>query len=156
VTSSGDIEADGTLTSPAADLAESVPTVGASYGYRPGDVLVLAREQPGHVDRSSEPYSRLVAGVYATKPGVLLGSAVGANHAERIPMGVVGIIPTRVSLEGGAIEVGDLLVTSSTPGHAMKAELSNPDRLIGAILGKAMEPFSGSETGLISVLVSVK
>jgi hypothetical protein len=150
------VEADGTYTSPAADLAESIPTVNGADEYDPGDVLVLSPEQPGHVDRSSEPYSRLVAGVYATKPGVLLGRPVGSSNEQRIPMGVVGIIPTRVSLEGGVIEVGDLLVTGSTPGHAMKADLSDLDRLIGAILGKAMEPFSESETGMINVLVSVK
>jgi hypothetical protein len=49
---------------------------------------------------------------------------------------------------------GDLLVTSSTPGHAVKAD---PGRLgSGMVLGKALELFEGSGAGVIKVLVSVK
>jgi hypothetical protein len=39
---------------------------------------------------------------------------------QEVPMAVVGIVPCKVSAENGAIEVGDLLVASFTPGHAMK------------------------------------
>jgi len=38
----------------------------------------------------------------------------------------------------GAIEVGDLLTTSPTPGHAMKAD--DPMKAFGAVIGKALRP----------------
>ena len=71
-------------------------------------------------------------------------------------MDMIGVIPTKVSGENGPISVGDLLVTSDTPGHAMRADFSDPVRLIGAVIGKAMEPFEGPGTGKIKVLVNVK
>ena len=52
------------------------------------------------------------------------------------------------------IEPGDLLTTSSTPGHAMKAE--DRRRAHGAILGKAMEPLKRGERGMILVLVTLQ
>jgi hypothetical protein len=71
-----------------------------------------------------------------------------------VPMGVIGVLPTKVCLEGGAINRGDLLVTSSTQGVAMKAD---PKKVqIGQVLGKALQPFNESGVGKINVLVSVK
>jgi len=73
---------------------------------------------------------------------------------EMVPMGVIGVIPTKVCLEGGVIMRGDLLVTSSTPGVAMKAD---PKKVqIGQVLGKALQPYNENEVGKINVLVSVK
>ena len=69
-------------------------------------------------------------------------------------MGVVGVIPTKVCLEGGAIERGDMLVTSSIPGVAMKAD---PDKVkVGQVLGKALQGFNSETIGKIKVLVNVK
>lgn len=48
---------------------------------------------------------------------------------------------------------GDLLTTSGTPGHAMKA--ANPAQAQGAILGKAMTPLEEG-CGLVLVLVSLQ
>jgi hypothetical protein len=54
---------------------------------------------------------------------------------------------------GGAIEPGDLLTTSATPGHAMKAaDLSAAQ---GAVLGKAMTALPDGR-GLVLVLVSLQ
>jgi hypothetical protein len=67
----------------------------------------------------------------------------------------------RVKADGsyGAIKVGDLLTTSATSGHAMKArpisisgvEIYRP----GTIIGKALEPLN-SGTGLIEVFVTLQ
>jgi hypothetical protein len=82
------------------------------------------------------------------------------NLDELIPMGVIGVIPTKVCLENGPIKRGDLLVTSSKQGHAMKAMPVNVGGVLiypaGAILGKALENFDRQENGLIKVLVNVK
>jgi len=52
-----------------------------------------------------------------------------------------------------SVEVGDLLTTSSTFGHAMKA--TDPLRAFGAVIGKALRPFSGG-TGMIPILVALQ
>jgi hypothetical protein len=53
-----------------ADLAEAFETEGLIQTYEPGDVLVISVKSDRKVEKSYEAYSALVAGVYATKPGV--------------------------------------------------------------------------------------
>lgn len=138
-----------------ADVAEAFEVEGAVHAYEPGDVLVISTRTDRTVERSREPYSTLVAGVYSTKAGVLLTERNADDaHEDTVPLGIVGVIPTKVSAENGPIRRGDLLVTSSLPGHAMKG--TDQSRLVGAVLGKALENFDGQGTGVIRVLVSVK
>ena len=74
-------------------------------------------------------------------------------------MAMLGIVPTKVTAANGPIQVGDLLVTSSLPGHAMKAlpEMINGIAIYptGAILGKALEPLQHG-TGVIKVMVTLR
>jgi hypothetical protein len=139
-----------------ADVAELFDVEGSRNEYEPGDVLIISESTDRTVTKSSSPYSTLVAGVYATKPGIYLTEQNAEKDAlqSMVPMGVIGIIPTKVCLEGGAIKRGDLLVTSSTSGVAMKAD---PDKVkIGQVLGKALQDYNGTGIGKINVLVSVK
>ena len=62
-------------------------------------------------------------------------------------------MPTKVSAENGPIRRGDLLVTSSTPGYAMKG--TDHSRMLGAVIGKAMGSLN-SGTGVVEVLVSLQ
>src|SRR6266568_3739445 len=104
------------------DYAESVDVSGDRKHYEPGDVMVIDPDQPGKFLKSAEPYSTGVTGVFATKPGVIgrrQTTDLKASTTE-VPMAMIGIVPTRVSAENGPIKPGDLLVTSSTPGYAMK------------------------------------
>ncbi|MGE7778300.1 beta strand repeat-containing protein [Chitinophaga sp. NPDC101104] len=137
-----------------ADIAEAFDVHGDLNTYETGDVLVISKSKDRMVEKSAQPYSTLVAGVYATKPGVLLTEQEGTDEVEgQVPMGVVGVIPTKVCDEGGPISRGDLLVTSSRPGYAMKAD---PDKVkTGQVLGKALQELA-SGTGKIKVLVNVK
>jgi hypothetical protein len=139
-----------------ADLAEFFDVEGTKAQYEPGDVLIISQNSDRKVEKSAAPYSTLVAGVYATKPGLMLTekNAEQDQLDDMVPMGVIGVIPTKVCGEGGAIRRGDLLVTSSTPGVAMKADLDKVK--VGQVLGKALQDFSGTGTGMINVLVSVK
>jgi hypothetical protein len=68
-------------------------------------------------------------------------------------MAVVGIVPAKVSAQNGAIEAGDLLVSSSTPGVAMKG--TDRNRMLGAIVGKAMGTLNSGK-GVIEVLVTLQ
>ena len=138
-----------------ADVAEAFDVTGNIQQYETGDVLVISTDKDRSVEKSSGAYSTLVAGVYATKPGVLLTEEnIETDISDKVPMGVVGVIPTKVCLEGGEIKRGDMLVTSSTPGVAMKADLDKVKP--GQVIGKALENFNSSSTGKIKVLVSVK
>ncbi len=137
-----------------ADVAESFEVEGAKNTYETGDVLVISTSSDRKVEKSSEAYSSLVAGVYATKPGVLLTpESIDTDISHQVPMGVIGVIPTKVCNEGGAIKRGDLLVTSSKSGYAMKADRSKLQ--IGQAIGKALQDFDGTE-GKIEVLVSIR
>jgi len=146
---------NGGTQSSGADVAEAFDVSGSISQYEPGDVLVIAVDADRTVERSAEAYSTLVAGVYATRPGVLLTEEhIETDLSDKVPMGVIGVIPTKVCAENGAIRRGDLLVTSSVPGHAMKAD---PDKVRpGQIIGKALESFEGQGKGKIKVLVNVK
>ncbi|MGO9273231.1 MAG: hypothetical protein ACLQOO_23845 [Terriglobia bacterium] len=65
----------------------------------------------------------------------------------------LNIVPCKVTAENGTIEEGDLLVTSSRPGYAMKG--TDRQRLVGAVVGKALEPLPKG-TGVIQVLVTLQ
>lgn len=137
-----------------ADVAESFAVSGQRDTYEPGDVLVIATHSDRMMEKSTEPYSTLVAGVFATKPGMLLTEKnVDADLSDEVPMGVIGVIPTKVCNENGMIHRGDLLVTSSKPGYAMKADIDKVKP--GQVIGKALAEFDGA-AGKINVLVNVK
>lgn len=138
-----------------ADVAEAFDVAGDVKTYEPGDVLMIATDGERTVEKSNGAYSNLVLGVYATKPGVLLTEeGVDSDLKGKVPMGVIGVIPTKVCLEGGAIKKGDLLVTSSIPGVAMKADLNllKP----GQAIGKALQDYNTEGVAKIKVLVSIK
>jgi hypothetical protein len=83
-----------------------------------------------------------------------------------------GRVPVNVCGENGDIKPGDYLTSSSLPGVAMKWTildvntakdfdelkkiLSENEKRRNAIIGKAVESFSGSGTGKIKVLISLQ
>jgi hypothetical protein len=151
----GTVYANGGVQTGGADFAESIAIRGDRHSYEPGDVLAIDEETDRQAKLSDEPYSTRVIGIYSTKPGTL--SSVhpmdAAEFAREIPVAVVGIVPCKVTAANGAIRRGDLLVSSSLPGYAMKAT----DRTLtaGAIVGKAMQELSAGE-GIIEVLVTLE
>jgi len=77
----------------------------------------------------------------------------GRPRFVRFAVAMIGTVYCKVDAHFGRIEVGDLLTTSDTPGHAMKA--ADPSRAFGAIIGKALVPFTEGR-GLIPVLVALQ
>ena len=146
---------DGGTQTGGADFAESIAVRSERGSYEPGDVLVIDVSGRRRLTVSRRPYSRRVAGIYSTKPGVLATpySMNDPRGGEEVPLAIVGIVPCKVSTENGPISVGDLLVTSGTPGRAMKG--TDRSRMLGAVLGKALEPLHEG-TGVIQVLVSLE
>ena len=116
------------------------PTMVVSEAVETGDVLVLDLEQPGSVRRSFKAADTGVVGIVADG-----GQAAWRSEA---PVAVYGLATIRVDASYGAVLAGDLLTSSPTPGHAMRAVAAAP----GTVVGKALEPLE-TGTGLIRVLV---
>lgn len=126
-------------------------------GVEPGAVMAVAGPA-GRIAPSAGPYDRRVVGVISGAGGLRSGSVLGSREdgSSDLPVAVSGQVAVRVCLEGGAIEPGDLLVTSSRPGVAMRA--ADPDQAVGAVIGKALESFgSGQEKeGLVRMIVMLR
>ncbi|MGG9971992.1 hypothetical protein ACQ33O_09390 [Ferruginibacter sp. SUN002] len=156
IDATGKIFANGGFQASGADVAEYFEVEGAKVNYETGDVLVISQTSNRKIEKSSSAYSSLVAGVYATKPGLTLteNNSTDGDFETLVPMGVLGVIPTKVCTEGGEIKRGDILVTSSISGVAMKADISKV--LSWQIIGKALEEYSDKGIKKINVLVNVK
>lgn len=155
VDGNGTIFANGGFQPGGADFAESMAVSGDRNKYGAGDLLEIDTEGERKLVLSQSAYSTLVAGIYSTKPG-MLGSTRKADEPatqNEVPLAVVGIVPCKVSAENGAIRSGDLLVTSSLAGHAMKG--TDRNRMMGAVVGKALGSLELG-TGVIQVLVTLQ
>ena len=139
IDANGDVVINGTLTqNGSADFAERVAVDRAASEFAPGDVVVIDTTAERRFTLSSAPASTLVAGVVSSKPAILAGLSDASGDGWRkteIPMAMTGIVPCKVCDEGGSIRPGDLLVTSSTSGRAMRA---GPNPAPGTVLGKAL------------------
>ncbi|NCT68264.1 MAG: hypothetical protein GXC76_11585 [Rhodanobacteraceae bacterium] len=134
-----------------ADLAEFVPTSGALP--QAGDVVEIDPDQPDRFRLSSRAYSPLVAGVISTDPGVTMNARHGADQPTDGPaLALAGRVPVKVTGENGPIRIGDLLVSSSTPGHAMRAP---PTPVSGTVIGKALQAMDDA-SGTVLMLTMLR
>jgi hypothetical protein len=136
-----------------ADLAE--PFQMSEEQIPEGSVVIIDDANPGHLKQASQAYDTRVAGIVSGANGVKAGIAL---HQEGVLEGgqnvaLTGRVYVRADAAFGAIKPGDLLTTSDTPGHAMKA--SNSRQAQGAILGKAMSKLENGQ-GMVLVLVSLQ
>ena len=155
-----DIEAVGYIISdagyygPHKDIAENYIS---QMELNSGDVVCL-EAGTDMVIRSEIPDDPMVLGIVSSKPAFTLNSNLSRkNDIEKIyPIALSGRVPCKVIDEGGPIKRGDLLTSSSTSGHAMKAKpVRVGDQEIfrqGTIIGKALEPLESGK-GLIDVFV---
>lgn len=148
----GNILATGDIRLANADCAEDFDIVDADQ-VEPGSVMVLG--EGGKLSQSRLAYDKCVAGVISGagdyKPGIVLDK----QHAGqgRKPIGLVGKVYCKVDATYGAIDFGDLLTTSPTCGHAMKA--GDPVKAFGAVLGKALRSLSEGQS-LIPILIALQ
>jgi hypothetical protein len=153
VLNTGEVRSKVGFSAPTNDFAVTMPVEGDRAGYEPGDVLVASGSGSGAAERTSATYSPAVVGVYTAAPAFVGGRSVAADvRSGGVPVTILGIVACKVSAENGPIRPGDLLATSATPGHAMRAADSAPR---GTILGKALERLDEG-TGLIQVLVTLQ
>lgn len=148
----GNLTVDGNLAAKYQDVAEWVP---ASNALAAGTVVTLDPTKTNHVEASSKTYDTRVAGVISTQPGI----ALGTSGEGKVLVATTGRVRIKVDASAGAIEVGDLLVTSDLPGVAMKSKPVNVGGVEmhrpGTLIGKALEPLAKG-TGEILVLLSLQ
>jgi hypothetical protein len=160
-----DLEAEGTVwsrngyQSGPRDLAENHYS---DLDLSPGD-LVRLDENRDRIMLSERPNHEFVVGIVSTKPGFLLNANDNSKDTEdgmrAYPVALAGCVPCKVTDENGPINRGDLLTSSSTPGHAMKAkpiqigglEIYRP----GTIIGKALDSIQSGK-GIIEVFVTLR
>jgi hypothetical protein len=135
-----------------ADCAEEFD-IADEDGVAPGMVMVI--EGASTLRASVAPYDTRVAGVLSGAGGCRAGIVLGRTTTgrTRFPLALVGKAYCHVDAGSAPVAIGDLLTTSATRGHAMKA--TDPVRAFGAVLGKALAPLQ-SGTGLIPVLVGLQ
>jgi hypothetical protein len=148
----GNVMVSGDIVLQNADCAEEFD-IAVNEDADPGTVMVL--DDSGYLRASVKSYDRKVAGVVAgagdLRPGLILGRRPGKT--DRVPIALLGKTYCKVDAQFAPIAVGDLLTTSSTIGHAMRA--SDPAQAFGSIIGKALGPLP-SGTGSIPILVALQ
>jgi hypothetical protein len=156
-----DVEAEGTMwsrngcqTGPR-DLAENYASV---EPLTPGDVVRV--EGSDFIARSTSPEDFTIIGIVSERPGFLLNSVRGEHapaQSRLYPVALAGRTPCKVTDENGPINPGDLLTSSSTLGHAMRAMPMTVDGGIlyrpATIVGKALGAH-GAGAGVIEVFVA--
>jgi hypothetical protein len=148
----GDVEVTGDIRLSNADCAEDFD-IANQVEVEPGTVMVLGIE--GALYQSHQPYDKRVAGVISGagqyKPGIVLDKQPSQNNRQ--PVALLGKVFCKVDAQYGSVEVGDLLTTSPTLGHAMK--VSEPLEAFGAVIGKALRQLNEGQ-GLIPILITLQ
>lgn len=137
------------------DLAEPFDVSGEDV--QPGMVVVIDPSHPGKLMPCTSSYDRKVAGIISGAGGVATGLSMGHEGTlahGKYPVALTGRVYCLADASGAAIEPGDLLTTSPSVGHAMKADDVGEAR--GAILGKAMSSLKVGKRGLVLVLVNLQ
>lgn len=138
------------------DLSERFDINAGDLEPEPGMLVSIDPANPGELVLSTTAYDRTAAGVISgaggVNPGMLMGQA-GSIANGKHPVALTGRVYCHVDASFGEIEPGDLITTSSTPGHGMK--VGDHDQAQGAIIGKAMTGLKEGR-GLVLVLVSLQ
>jgi hypothetical protein len=134
------------------DCAEDFDVAGTET-IEAGTVMVI--DQVGTLQQSEKAYDKRVAGVVSGagdfKPAILLGTQIAGTN--RTPIALLGKVYCKVDARYAPVEVGDLLTTSPTAGHAMKAD--DPFKAFGAVIGKALRPLAAGQE-MIPILIALQ
>jgi hypothetical protein len=154
LTAGGDISVSGDVLLTGADCAEQFDLDPDAETPAPGTVMVLGDR--GGLGPSAQAYDRKVVGVVSGagdyRPALMLDNQAGSAE-PRVAIALAGKVFCKVDAQYGNVSVGDLLTTSPTPGHAMKA--AEPERAFGAVLGKALAALDRDQ-GLVPIVVALQ
>jgi hypothetical protein len=115
-----------------------------------GDVVIIGAD--GVLTRCTKACDTAVAGIISSAPMLHIQAGLDEGTGAA-PLALVGRVPCKVDATERPIKPGDLLVSSSTPGHAMKCTSKRP--AAGTVIGKALEGLEKG-TGVIQVLVTLR
>jgi hypothetical protein len=148
----GSLGVSGDILLTGADCAEEFDIAEAAE-IESGTVVIL--DQDGVLHQSQQAYDKRVAGVISGagdyKPGLILDRQQSRDN--RAPVALVGKVHCKVDAQYAPIDVGDLLTTSPTQGHAMKAD--DPSKAFGSVIGKALRPLEAGQ-GMIPILIALQ
>lgn len=149
----GNVVVTGDIQLTGADYAEDFDVVDAEH-VGPGSVVVL--DEMGVLRESHSAYDTRVAGVIcgagAFRPAVVLDRH-DDGAGPRMPVALMGKVYCKVDASYGAVRTGDLLTTSPTPGHAMRA--TDRGLAFGSVLGKALRALDDGRA-LVPMLVTLQ
>lgn len=139
-----------------ADLSEQFNVKAKDGKLEPGMIVSIDVENPGELVVCKQAYDHRVAGILSgagdIRPGMLMGQSGSEADGSR-PVALTGRVYCWADAANGAIQPGDLLTTSDTPGYAMK--VTDYHKAQGAIIGKAMTSLKEGK-GLVLVLVNLQ
>ncbi len=141
-----------------ADFAEyfDINSPDTTITPQPGMLVSIDENHAGKLVISNISYDKKVAGVISGANGVRPGMTMGHQNTiadGAFPVAISGRIYVMADASNGAINAGDQLTTSSTPGYAMRA--TNRKRSEGAIIGKAMTKLASGK-GMVLVLIGTR
>jgi hypothetical protein len=113
--------------------------------------MVMCADPDGRLRPCRTAYNPRVIGVVSTDPAIRLGRR--SDGVRRAPLALAGRVPCLVDATREAIRVGDLLTSSPTTGHAMRA--SNRDWINGSVVAKALGSLDEGRA-LVPVLVTLQ
>lgn len=146
------VEVAGDIRLTNADCAEDF-NIGGDEPVEPGTVMVLGEH--GALFPSQRAHDKRVAGIISGagdyKPAIVFDKQQPGSNRQ--PIALLGKVYCKVDASYAPIEVGDLLTTSDTAGHAMKA--SDPLEAFGSVIGKALRGLKNGK-GLIPVLIALQ
>ena len=94
----------------------------------------------------------VVSGAGDFRPALILGD-LPKNKNSGVAIALVGRVYCLVDATYGPVNAGDMLTTSRTSGHAMKA--SDREKAFGTVIGKSMGRLHEGR-GLVLTLVSLR
>ncbi len=152
-TDGSSLRAKGSVTGALPDLTEYVAIQGKVVDYFPGDILEIS-EKPDTFRKSKSPYAKRLAGVVSKSGGLIMGGEDGVVFDEngrstnKVQLALAGRLPVKVSDEGGSIDIGDPITSSSIEGVGMKATKS------GRVIGLALESHTDKGLGYVKILIN--
>ncbi len=155
---SGEVTAKVVTITGGSDVAEPYNVAPAGkFKAVPGMLVCIDGAKVGQMRVASKAYDTTVAGIISGANGIHPGITLrqkGTVADGTLPVASIGRVWCWCDADAnGAIEAGNMLTTSNTPGHAMKA--TSRERRDGAVIGKAMSSLKSGK-GLVLVLVSLK
>ena len=148
----GNVNVKGDVVLANADIAERFPVESAAV-CSPGTLMVIGAN--GALRPCDRRYDKravgVVAGAGTLRTAMTLGG--GRDSSSTASIALVGTAFCYVDADLAPIEVGDLVTTSETPGHGMKAV--DHASSFGAVVGKALAPLAGGR-GLVPILLALQ